>query len=191
VKSTTQILAAPKNNLQATSAPTVSDDASVGYAYGSSWVDTAAEKIYFCTSPAAGAGVWVEASGSGGGGGVTAVPLGAKTQVPAGVPGLFLEYGGVASSAAPYVATRAYTIVGASLFVNSPDPLQDFTLRLRVNGVVAESLALPATNSKAWASTFSTIVSPGDEIDVLLERTSGADKSTFSRVTATLELREN
>ena len=57
-----------KNNLTATTNPTVNDDASNGYSKLSSWIvnDTT---IYECADPTIGAAVWKDISSAGGGGG--------------------------------------------------------------------------------------------------------------------------
>lgn len=56
-----QYLTTPKRNLDATTAPTISDDSTLGYGQGSLWVDTVAKKVYFCQDAATGAAVWVSA----------------------------------------------------------------------------------------------------------------------------------
>ena len=48
----------PRQNLSATAAPTVTDDSAAGYGIGSTWLDTVAAKIWFCTDATAGAAVW-------------------------------------------------------------------------------------------------------------------------------------
>lgn len=45
-------------NLSASSVPTTGDDSNDGYAVGSVWVDTTADKAYICTDPSVGAAVW-------------------------------------------------------------------------------------------------------------------------------------
>lgn len=47
-----------KVNLNATSAPTVSDDVNDGYSIGSVWIDTVENKVYFCTNSTASSAVW-------------------------------------------------------------------------------------------------------------------------------------
>lgn len=46
----------------ATTAPTAGDDTTAGYATGSLWLDTAANRLYWCASAAAGAATWIEVS---------------------------------------------------------------------------------------------------------------------------------
>jgi len=48
-------VAGTKNNLSATAAPAVTDDASVGYAIGSEWVDTVNDRAYICVDDTMGA----------------------------------------------------------------------------------------------------------------------------------------
>lgn len=49
-----------KNNLTATSTPTITDDASVGYAPGSMWENTTTGRVYICVGNTTGAAVWRE-----------------------------------------------------------------------------------------------------------------------------------
>jgi hypothetical protein len=50
------------NNLSATSAPTVNDDANDKYEVGSSWVNTVGKIVYVCVDATVGAAVWVVTS---------------------------------------------------------------------------------------------------------------------------------
>lgn len=50
----------PQNNLTATTAPTINDDAGDGYSELSRWYDTVTETLYICIDPSAGAAVWIE-----------------------------------------------------------------------------------------------------------------------------------
>lgn len=58
-----------KVNLAASTAPGATDDAGSGYAVGSRWIDTAADKEYVCLDSTASSAVWTETTGAGGGGG--------------------------------------------------------------------------------------------------------------------------
>lgn len=49
-----------QNNLAASSAPTVNDDSSVGYAVGSLWIDTTGDEAYRCVDASVGSAVWVK-----------------------------------------------------------------------------------------------------------------------------------
>jgi hypothetical protein len=62
-----------KHNLNASVAPTVSNDSSQGYSVASMWIDTTGNKAYICVDNAVGGAIWIEMGGSGGGGG-TAYP---------------------------------------------------------------------------------------------------------------------
>ena len=53
------------SNFVAVVAPLVTDDSSIGYAVGSMWVDTIADKTYECVDSSLGAAVWVETSSQG------------------------------------------------------------------------------------------------------------------------------
>lgn len=55
-------------NLTAAVAPTVDEDSGDGYAVGSRWIDTTADKEYVCLDATVGAAVWIETTQSGGGG---------------------------------------------------------------------------------------------------------------------------
>lgn len=57
-----------KTNLGASTAPTATDDSASGYAVGSRWIDTTADKEYVCLDATATAAVWTETTGGGGGG---------------------------------------------------------------------------------------------------------------------------
>ena len=49
----------------ATAPPTAGDDSSSGYATGSLWYDTTANRLYWCASAAAGAATWIEVGRTG------------------------------------------------------------------------------------------------------------------------------
>ncbi len=54
-----------KQNLSATSTPTVNDDSSQGYVVGSRWIDSKHNKEYVCSNESVGATVWLETTSSG------------------------------------------------------------------------------------------------------------------------------
>jgi hypothetical protein len=54
-----------KNNLSASVAPAVTDDSGDGYAIGSRWIDTTADKEYVALDVSVGAAVWTETTQSG------------------------------------------------------------------------------------------------------------------------------
>jgi len=51
-----------KTNLNASVAPTATDDSGDGYAVGSQWIDTTADKMYICVDATATAAVWQDLS---------------------------------------------------------------------------------------------------------------------------------
>lgn len=57
-----------KTNLGASTAPTATDDSGSGYAVGSRWIDTTANKEYVCLDATSTAAVWTETTQAGGGG---------------------------------------------------------------------------------------------------------------------------
>lgn len=57
------------DNLSASTAPTVGDDSADGYAVGSLWIDTTADKAYVCLDATEGAAVWQELGAGGAGSG--------------------------------------------------------------------------------------------------------------------------
>jgi len=59
----------PKVKLDATSAPTVTNDTDEGYVAGSIWVDVTNDKAYVCLDNTDGAAVWTETTQAGGGNG--------------------------------------------------------------------------------------------------------------------------
>lgn len=77
-----------RSNRSATTAPTVTDDASIGYGVGSRWIDTSHDRAWECLDATAGSAVWVEL-------GVRGVPA-----VGAVVSGRYYAAGGVGLGAA-------------------------------------------------------------------------------------------
>lgn len=58
-----------KSNLSAAVSPTVDEDSGDGYAVGSIWIDTTANKQYICLDATVGAAIWIETTQTGDGGG--------------------------------------------------------------------------------------------------------------------------
>ena len=65
----TETTVTKKNNLVATTDPTVNEDANDGYSPGSRWINTTLDKEFVCLDATVGAAVWTETTGAGGGGG--------------------------------------------------------------------------------------------------------------------------
>ena len=55
----------PRNNYEGTTAPTVTDDESLGYGFASRWYDTVAQALYVCWDATTGAADWHLIGGSG------------------------------------------------------------------------------------------------------------------------------
>ncbi len=58
-----------KTNIGASVAPSGTDDSASGYAVGSRWIDTTANKEYVCVDASVGAALWTETTSAGAGGG--------------------------------------------------------------------------------------------------------------------------
>ena len=56
-----------KNNLTATTDPSVSDDNTKGYSVGSRWINTVADRAFACMDNATDAAVWEKVTDSDGG----------------------------------------------------------------------------------------------------------------------------
>jgi hypothetical protein len=72
-----------RNNFTGTTAPTASNDNTQGYAVGSMWVDTVANRVYFCTNAATGSAAWWGGSSGGGSWGSITGTLSAQTDLQA------------------------------------------------------------------------------------------------------------
>ena len=67
-KNSAGVYTAIKSNIGATVAPTATDDVTpAGYAIGSIWIDTTADKVYQAADVTDSAAVWIDLSGAGGG----------------------------------------------------------------------------------------------------------------------------
>ena len=116
-------------------------------------------------------------------GGPSVVQFNRDMRVPNAVPILFLSNGLVASSAAPLVFKGAGQLEGASISVDTPDAVRDYTLRVLVNGVIVENLVLLSGGDFAVTSVFTTAYASGDKLSAYLERTNGASaKSDFDQI---------
>jgi len=62
VCSSTDIQFYRKDNLIATSNPTVNDDISLGYTVGSKWINVSTDEVFQCTNSTDGAAVWKQTS---------------------------------------------------------------------------------------------------------------------------------
>lgn len=186
VNSVVHGLFVPKNNYTATSVPTIIDDDTKGYDYGSRWVDQTGGMSYTCVDPSTGAAVWEAAGGTDTV--ITTITLAENTNVPAGSGVLFLSYGKAPIDLVEYTVKKAGKITGITLSVDLVDGSRDFDLEITINGAPGPILSLLSGNLDAFVTGLSTAVSAGDTISAFLRRTSGSGKSTFSNIIADIEL---
>lgn len=109
------------NKLDATLAPTVNDDASLGFEVGSKWIDITNDKAYNCVDATTGAAVWNEAGGS-------ASPLTTKgdlytfgtadTRLPVGTNGQAIVADSTEPTGLKYVNISETATVGGGLLVD-------------------------------------------------------------------------
>lgn len=92
----------------ATTAPTVNEDAGDGYSVGSRWIDTTADKSYVCVDSTVGAAVWQQTSGAGTGG-ITQLTGDATAGPGSGSQALTLANSGV--SAGSYGGSSAVPVL--------------------------------------------------------------------------------
>jgi hypothetical protein len=75
------------------------------------------------------------------------------------------------------LSNRGY-IVGGSIGVTGPASANDYNMEIRVNGVTAAVVPLPAGQLKAFAN-LSVAVSAGDTVTAFMVRTTGSGNSSF------------
>ncbi len=102
-----------KTNLGASVAPTATDDSGDGYAVGSQWIDTTADKMYVCVDATASAAVWQDLSAGGGGG----APLITSDDPADAYPQTFVDYMVSSNRAAALPSHAAATPSGATVVV--------------------------------------------------------------------------
>jgi hypothetical protein len=116
-----------KNNWSAAVAPAVTDDSGDGYAIGSRWIDTTADKEYVALDVTVGAAVWTETTGGGGGSGsitasgytqATARLLG-RTTAAAGAIEEITVGSGLSLAAGSLTATGTATFSGCRAYHNT------------------------------------------------------------------------
>jgi|SaaInlV_125m_DNA_1040241.scaffolds.fasta_scaffold00836_10 hypothetical protein len=111
------------NKLDATLAPTVNDDSSLGFGVGSLWIDATNDKAYNCVDATAGAAVWNEAGGG------SPSPLTTKgdlytqsgssdTRLPVGTNGQALVADSTEATGLKYVNLSETPAVGGGLLVD-------------------------------------------------------------------------
>lgn len=123
-----------RDKMDATTAPGATDDSAAGYAVGSKWVDTVADKAYICVDATASAAVWKEISVAAGSGEAnTASNLGAGVGVFETKVGVDLGF---------------RSIVGAAgIDVTEDVPNEEIDVALSDNGTTNAKLADMAANT--------------------------------------------
>jgi hypothetical protein len=112
-----------KRNMGASTAPGTGDDSGDGYAVGSRWFDTTADKEYVCLDASVGAAVWKETTATSGGAGTGDVvgPASAVANHLAvfdGVTGKLIKDGGAIPAGS---STDGWTAAGETWTYNSAD----------------------------------------------------------------------
>lgn len=141
-------------NFTATVAPTANDDTGDGYAVGSLWYDTVAQRVYWCASAATGAAVWIEISSSA----TVAITGGTIT----GITDLAVADGGTGASDAATARTNLGLGTIATQAANS----------VAITGGAIDGVTIGATT--AAAGIFSAITVGSDSNGMLLGASSDA-----------------
>ena len=102
---------------------------------------------------------------------------------------LYLLYGVVASSSAPFTVDTSANLRAVSISVDTVDT-KNYDLEIVVNGSVTDTLLLAAGNTEAYTSSFTTAVAAGDNISVRLVRATGTGRSVFSDSAVSLVIDE-
>lgn len=112
----------------------------------------------------------------------------AEGNVPRALGVLYL--GDPPTSSVPLVIGAPGVLYGATLAVDSPDPVRDYQLQIQRGGVTLETLNLPAGTTSVAVNSFTTAVALADELEVLIVRTAGpVARSTFRNIRAVLYVR--
>lgn len=98
----------------------------------------------------------------------------------------YLSVGEVVTSHVPITLPTDAILDGASIRVDRTDTNNEYELRVLVGGIVQETVTLPTGQTFASASDFTTFVAEGDDVQVLLARTSGSGASAFRSVNVSL-----
>ncbi|WP_379826799.1 tail fiber protein [Flavobacterium notoginsengisoli] len=107
-----------KVNLAATTAPTVTDDTSKGYAIGSRWINITTMKEYVCVKSDSGTAVWE-------------ITTPTQGNLPAGAEGQVLSY-----KTGNWVASNLTTsIVGSNIPINNLQPYLVMNYQIALNGI--------------------------------------------------------
>jgi len=158
-----------KNNLNASAAPTTSDDSGDGYGVGSVWIDTTNDEAYICVDASAGSAVWINTTDVGGGGGsMSSFDLAADSGTAETV-----EDGNTA------------TISGGTGIDTSVAPTDTVTVNIASGGVDTTQLADDAvTNAKVAANAVDTTQLADDAV-TQAKLADGAVDTTLAATEAT------
>jgi hypothetical protein len=166
-----------KNNLDATAAPTVNDDADAGYEPGSWWVDVNNNRAYQCVDATNGAAIWETTSPSGGGKAmVVAFASGSSKHVSTTSP----TYESLAHIIFPgtnTVGTPTNIKINAWRTGGAPTPAVDFrVVNLNNADVIAEVTGITVTNEDNIADmgTLSNLPTDATVFEIQGRRSGGA-----------------
>jgi hypothetical protein len=99
-----------------------------------------------------------------------------------------LQLEGPGSTLAGFRVYRAGTITAASIQVDVVDVTRSYNLEIRVNGVAAATLALPAGSIGASTVALAVAVAVGDVVTAFMVKTIGVGASTFGEEHAVIEI---
>ncbi len=188
-----------KSNLSAAVAPTVNEDSGDGYAVGSIWIDTTADKAYVCLDATVTSAVWIEVTQSGSGAVVTTKGdlFGYDTtnkRIPVGANGEHLEAdstqalglkwavpsGGGGGMTVKHKSANYTAVAGEIVFCDSSGGAFTVTLPITPSGddrvTVVDSSGSAGTNNITVARNGETILGAAE--DFVLNQNFG--KADFS-----------
>lgn len=159
-----------KNNLDATTAPTVNDDTSLGYEVFSQWIDLSADKAYMCVDETDGAAVWVETTaGAAGGESNTASSVGSGVSVYKQKTGVDLEFNAIKSensllAVALDASTNDIELTVSQANINSgvtitASQVSDFDTEVSNNASVAANTAHSSSDGSSHTFIDQSVVS--------------------------------
>ena len=178
-----------KNNYSASAAPAVTDDSGDGYAIGSRWLDTTADKEYVALDVTVGAAVWTETTGAAGSG------VASGTSNPGGPSSgdlffrtdldLLITYDGTR-----WVTVQEYAQVGilsqqlnsgiSSSSTNFVRWLCDTTYDIYVTRVQVASFAGALSGSAFWTFDFNKVSVANSNTSVASANSSGDTSSNWT-----------
>jgi hypothetical protein len=100
------------------------------------------------------------------------------------------SWGGIAMSTNPIVPAFAGTVRGIAVRVDVNTDPKSYAVEVLVQGVVVDTLVLPATTYQAIKTDTVGAFSANQRVQVRVKRTSGTGASVWTLMTGTLYLRE-